>query len=206
MAKRTTKRATKRRRKPTAGASRHDEQQSAVWLGLMVGLAIGLLVAFLIYLKQADKPSSPDPTAAENIPKKIPVPPKPEDLIVPTIDAKYDFYKLLPNQTVDVPTGEYQDKKKNTTVLIPAIKPITSNSKKGFTLQAGSFRKSEDADRRKAQLAMMGLEAHVEKVRLRAGNTHRVIIGPYATAPQAQRIKMQLHHQSIQTVLVKAKK
>jgi len=201
------KRTTKRRRKSTAGASRHDEQQSAVWLGLIVGLAIGLLVAFLIYLKQADKPSDThSPTATEGTSKKAPVAPKPEDLIVPTIDAKYDFYKLLPNQTVDVPTDEYQDKKKNTTALIPTIKPAISDSKKGFTLQAGSFRRPEDADRRKAQLAMMGLEAHVEKVRLRAGNTHRVIIGPYTTATQAQRIKMQLHAQSIQTVLVKAKK
>ncbi|RUM94448.1 MAG: hypothetical protein DSZ28_03130 [Thiothrix sp.] len=199
------RKTTRRRRKPRAGASRHQEQQSAIWLGLSVGLAIGLLIAFLIYLKQVDK-SSPETEAssATQPHQKVEVTPKPEELTVPTIEAKYDFYKLLPNQTVDVPTGEYQGKPKNTIKIKPYSQPAIST--KGFTLQAGSFRRSSDADRRKAQLAMIGFEARVEKVRVQNGNTHRVMIGPFATANKANYAKTQLQKQKIQTMVVRAGK
>jgi len=171
----------------------------------MVGLAIGLLVAFLIYLKQVDKSSPETEVSSVTQPRqKAEVAPKPEELIVPTVEAKYDFYKLLPNQTVDVPTGEYQGKPQNTLKIKPYSQPTISA--KGFTLQAGSFRRSSDADRRKAQLAMIGFEARVEKVRVQDGNTHRVMIGPFATADKANHAKTQLQKQKIQTMVVRAGK
>jgi cell division protein FtsN len=203
MRRKTTRRS---RRKPSrAGASRQEERQSAIWLGLMVGLAIGLLIAFLIYLKQNDSSSKEAEVATTTQPpQKTKEAPKPEELTVPTVEAKYDFYKLLPNQTVDVPTGEYQGKPKNTIKIKPLTQPTIST--KGFTLQAGSFRRPSDADRRKAQLAMIGFEARVEKVRVQDGNTHRVMIGPFATSDKANHAKTQLQKQKIQTMIVRAGK
>lgn len=165
-----------------------------------------MLLAFLVYLRQADEAplaQSPSPpvqvTTRQTEQKQVPA-----ELVIPTVDAKYDFYKLLPNQTVDAPTDDYRDKQKNSPALQPLAIPATAT--KGYTLQAGSFRKHKDADRRKAQLAMLGIEAHVEKARLHDGYTHRVMIGPYATVDKANRVKTQLHSQNIQTMVVRAGK
>ncbi len=196
------RKTTRRKRRSRAGASRQAERQSAIWLGLMVGLAIGLLIAFLIYLKQSDGSSSTAEIAATTS-QKAKQTQKPEELSVPTVEAKYEFYKLLPNQTVDVPTGEYIGNQKSTIEVQPVTPAI---SVPGFTLQAGSFRRLNDADRRKAQLAMMGYEARVEKVPVRDGNTHRVIMGPFTTADKANQVKTQLQKQKIQTVVVRAGK
>jgi len=199
------RKTTRRKRKSRAGASRQDERQSAIWLGLMVGLAIGLLIASLIYLKQSDEsPKTAETASTTQPPQKAKQAQKPEELTVPTVEAKYDFYKLLPNQTIDIPTGEYLGKEKSTIEVQPITKPAIPVE--GFTLQAGSFRRSSDADRRKAQLAMMGFEAKVEKVRVHDGSTHRVIMGPFATADKANQIKTQLQKQKIQTMVVRAGK
>ncbi len=200
-----TRKTTRRRGKSRAGASRQEERQSAIWLGLMVGLAIGLLIAFLTYLKQSDSsPKETEVASTTQPPQKAKEAQKPKELTVPTVEAKYEFYKLLPNQTVDVPTGEYLDKQKSPIKVPPATQPAILA--KGFTLQAGSFRRSSDADRRKAQLAMMGFEAKVDKVRVHDGNTHRVILGPFATADKARHVKTQLQKQKIQTMVVRAGK
>ncbi len=199
------KKTTRRRRKSRTGASRQQEQQSAIWLGLTVGLAMGLLIAFLIYLRQIDAPSQEKAiTATRPLVQKTEKPLEPEELTVPTIEAKYDFYKLLPNQTVDIPTGEYQGKPKKPVATSPLGHTATLG--RGFTLQAGSFRRSSDAEQRKAQLAIMGYEARVERVRVHNGNTHRVIMGPFATTDKANQIKTQLQKRKIQTMIVRVNK
>jgi len=200
-----TKKTTRHKRKSRVGARRQDEQQSAIWLGLMVGLAMGLLVAFLIYLKQSDHSPRQKTSSATLVPQKIEeVTKKPADLAIPTVEAKYEFYKILPNQTVDIPTGEYLAKSKNTAKIKPFTQPAISI--RGISLQAGSFRRPIDADRRKAQLAMMGYEARVEKIPVRDGSTHRVMIGPFATADKANQVKTRLQKQKIQTMVVRVGK
>ena len=49
-----------------------------------------------------------------------------------------------------------------------------------YYLQAGSFRRFEDADRVKAQLALLGVVAGVQRVTINGGETwHRVRVGSY---------------------------
>jgi cell division protein FtsN len=192
---------TRPKRRARAGASRRKERQSAIWLGLGIGLTFGLVVAYLIYLNlvktppQATAPSTPQTTprqASKTPPKKEPA--------IPVNESKYDFYNILPNQTVDAPTDDYRDKQKSRLGMLPLSKPAASGN--AFSLQAGSFRRQQDADHRKAKLALLGIEARVEKVRLNDGYTHRVLIGPYASIEKTNRIKTQLHSQNIPTMLV----
>ena len=45
-------------------------------------------------------------------------------------------------------------------------------------LQAGSFSTHADADRRRAELALHGIESHIQRVKVNDRNYHRVYIGP----------------------------
>ena len=45
-------------------------------------------------------------------------------------------------------------------------------------LQAGSFSTHDDADRRRAELALHGIESHIQRVKVNDRNYHRVYVGP----------------------------
>ena len=47
-----------------------------------------------------------------------------------------------------------------------------------YVLQAGSFSTHNDADRRRAELALHGIESHIQRVKVNDRNYHRVYIGP----------------------------
>ena len=47
-----------------------------------------------------------------------------------------------------------------------------------YILQAGSFSTHTDADRRRAELALHGIESHVQRVKVNEKNYYRVNIGP----------------------------
>ena len=55
-------------------------------------------------------------------------------------------------------------------------------------LQTGSFQSSSDADRRRAELILMGMNTKIHTVTFTNGQTwHRVIVGPFSG-------KKALHH------------
>ena len=47
-----------------------------------------------------------------------------------------------------------------------------------YVLQAGSFSTHNDADRRRAQLGLHGIESHIQRVKVNDRNYFRVYIGP----------------------------
>ena len=49
-----------------------------------------------------------------------------------------------------------------------------------FILQAGSFKQYQEADRLKASLALLGVQAHIQKVEVNNDTWHRVRIGPFS--------------------------
>ena len=69
---------------------------------------------------------------------------------------RFDFYEVLPNQELD---------------LNPEIEPADlqapSRDSAQYLLQVGSFRKEADADRRRGELALLGLNASIERGRER---------------------------------------
>ena len=51
-----------------------------------------------------------------------------------------------------------------------------------YLLQSGSFRKAEDAERQRAEIAFQGLRAAVQKVDMEEGNVwYRVNVGPFTS-------------------------
>jgi cell division protein FtsN len=70
-------------------------------------------------------------------------------------------------------------------------------------LQAGSFRQREDADRRRAELLLLGLEPRVEEATGDNGRWYRVYLGPYDSRAKMARARSLTAGQDIDTLLLK---
>ena len=200
------------KKKPAAkrGASRYQapaKKPVPGWFWLVCGLVIGGFMVFLFSLEpgrdeikrtkieqerasQASKAAAAKPATSE--------PAKP----------KYDFYTLLPESEVILPPQAIEQP-----VAVPEQKPVTPEEAakidaaraeaalngqvpppppvvaKGpvssqFFLQAGSFRRKDDADSLRAQIILLGQSVQVESGTVREETWHRVLVGPFATREQ----------------------
>src|SRR5690606_23720076 len=116
---------------------------------LAVGIVIGLGIAGLAYLAgikaPADKPVVAAPPAVKTTGKPATKAP------APAADSPdYTFYTVLPRNEVRVA----DDSQKTTPAVVAG---------ETYVLQVGSFRQLADADRRRAELILMGLDTTVEK-------------------------------------------
>ena len=72
-------------------------------------------------------------------------------------------------------------------------------------LQMGSFHKYADVDRRKASLALVGIEAEIQRVTVNAGEIfHRVRSGPYGRK-QVNSLRARLKSNNINSLVIKLK-
>lgn len=72
-----------------------------------------------------------------------------------------------------------------------------------YVLQAGSFRAPSDADRRRGELALLGLEAAVEEISTDTGAWHRVYIGPFESRSAMAKARSLTAQSDIDTLLLK---
>lgn len=136
---------------------------------MMFGLGIGLAVAFAIYINDRTpatpaKTAAPTPSNVDANREKIAS--KPEK----APESRFDFYNMLPNFEVIVPEKEPDVRADSTpqAVVEPGV----------YVLQVGSFSEYKDADRRRAELAMHGIESRIQRVTIDDKTYHRVRIGP----------------------------
>ena len=85
-------------------------------------------------------------------------------------DKRFTFYDILPN--VEILTDEMPPE------VRADLEPQAIEEPGVYVLQAGSFSTHKDADRRRAELALQGIESHIQRVKLNDRNYHRVYIGP----------------------------
>ncbi|MEM1187040.1 MAG: SPOR domain-containing protein [Pseudomonadota bacterium] len=173
------------RRARGRGASRQQDSGTPqpFLRGYAAGLLSGLFVAFLLYLATlpaAESPPPEQPSAA----RQTATAPTPE----------YEFYEVLPRQKIDVEVD-------------PAELPTqrSPDSAPRYLLQAGSFRQAEDADRRRAELLLLGLEPRVEETQGQNGRWYRVIIGPFESRSAMARARSLTAQQDIDTLLMQRK-
>ncbi len=139
-----------------------ESKSTSPWVWLTLLLIVGLFAAFILFLDQK---------IVSSIRQQDPV----SDGGGISSEPVIDFYQILPNRTVEVPVP----KAENPTVNAQGRKPGSSTSDHRYLLQAGSFRKPEDADRRKAELALLGLEAKIRRAEVEGVAYHRVELGPF---------------------------
>lgn len=179
-------------------ASAHDQRGSTA-SGLLVGLLIGVLVAagVALYINFGPKPFENKVEQAPRISQEttggqsgpIALPGKPGD--TPVEKPKLDFYTILPGgEAASAPVSN---------------KPAEPVAERIF-LQAGAFQSPADADNLKARLALMGIEANVQRVDLSdKGIFYRVRLGAFATAEAADSMRARLLTEGIEASVVKAK-
>jgi cell division protein FtsN len=171
----TTKKKKKRRstRRPAKSAKSIASTASPV-VSMLFGLAVGLSVAVAVYVNDrqpeqaVENPSAANPVADETNVGAAPTPvdPSPEE----KPEKRFTFYDILPN--VEMVTPEDRPTTEADTAPQAVIEPGV------YVLQAGSFSTNADADRRRAELALHGIESHIQRVKVNDRNYHRVYIGP----------------------------
>jgi len=169
MAARTKRRTTGHRR------SAKKQHSYPGWLWMLFGLAIGLSVAFAIYVKDSE-PAPPQTVAVpssidNNGEVAIPASATTEPEVVADKERRFTFYDLLPAAEFVVPEKAPSAEEENVqaaAIIEPGV----------YVLQAGSFSTNTDADRRRAELALQGIESHIQRVSVNDRDYHRVYVGP----------------------------
>ena len=82
-------------------------------------------------------------------------------------------------------------------------KPPAGAAEESYLLQAGSFRQREDAERRRAELLLLGLQPKVEESDSDTGHWFRVYLGPYNSHTEMTRAKSLMAAQDIDSLLLK---
>lgn len=169
------------------------------WVWMLAGLAVGLFVAFLVYLdKNAGSQIAAERPAASAPPGDRRPAPKPRKEGRP----RFEFYTILPEVEVRVSDADIQPRREP-----PASATAEKVSGKGvYILQVGSFRSPEQADRLKASLALIGLEAGVQKVALDGNETwHRVRLGPFKDTDDVNAARTRLRENGHDAVVLRIK-
>ena len=166
------------------------------------GAILGAFVVGLVWLKTgADLSHAPVPGMSQ--PKPSAAAPR-NDAPKPT----FEFYTILPEMEVVIPDEELVTPEPPETTGSARIEapeaPLPSGT--AYILQMGSFRKFEDADRMKAKLALIGIEAEIQKVSINNRDTfHRVRSGPYQSQSQLNAVRQLAKENSIATLVIKLK-
>lgn len=186
MAKRKRKRKTPTRRK--------KREPLPGWMWMFFGLGIGLAIAYAVY--QRPVTSEPVSRAASIVDDERDEPRvKPVREAPPEREPAYDFYEELPRFEVTVPEEDLDVRPERATEAV--VKPGI------YEIQAGSFNKLEDADRRRAELALLGFESRVQRVSIDEKTYHRVRIGPIESTKQLNTIRARLFSNDIDSTAIR---
>lgn len=219
-------------KKPKSGS--RGSTLVGIFVGLILGALVAAGIALYFTTSspfQKPKPEEkpvvappPKPQASE----PIALPGKAGDK--PVEKPRFDFYNVLPKGSDALPAPS---KPEETTEIVKPAKPEKGEREdrsadlprdaaerakaeaalldkplvpEKFYLQAGAFEDPSEADNLKARLALMGVEASVQKVELpEKGTLHRVRTGPYLGQDEMNKALQQLSSAGIKAAIIKIK-
>jgi cell division protein FtsN len=101
----------------------------------------------------------------------------------PARSRQYDFFTVLPEIEVVVPQREIEERARD---------QVEETPHGPYLIQVGSFRSQGDADGLRAQLTLLGLEADIQTVTVNESTWHRVRVGPFDSAREADAARRRL--------------
>lgn len=169
------------------------------WVWLFTGAVLGAFVMFLVYLK--DLPPTESTTDENKAMARLLEPESETDSETTTPKPRFDFYKLLKESEVIVPATEPERQQ------LPSGQAQTPADTQEYILQVGSFRNSADADRLRAQLILLNLDARTEQVTLQNEQVwHRVLVGPFTNQSHLASARSTLVSNDYSALVLKRKK
>ena len=183
------KSTAKPRRKPITG-QKPPAKSGNQWVTFAAGTAFGIFLSFLTWLSTVDPKDGATPVRAP-VAQSPKTDSKPSDTAPPTAEPRFEFYDRLSEQDIEFPKETAQFGENH----------ISSFS--DYLLQAGSFRRTEDADRRRAQLILLGMDAVISETQSDNGRWYRVQAGPFETRSKLERARAILADQNIDTLLLR---
>ena len=182
---------------------RRRRQATPGWVWLLTGLVLGILLAGGAYLWLQDDPQAPAVDGADGTAdtkardvrdvrreQRKPIPPPPP--------SRWTFFETLPRMEVVIPEQDIQG---------PAREGVRQVQRPGtYMLQAGSFRRREQAEQLRARLGLLGLHSSIQTVSGDGNRTwHRVRVGPYEDLDALNRARGLLKRHGIDAILIAVK-
>jgi cell division protein FtsN len=157
------------------------------WTGLFIGLVAGLAVGLALYFFDPRTPAPGPAPEAE--------PASTQESAGGDSAEQFDYYEMLKNYEVVVPERE---------AAVARDAPAPAAERAGaYVLQVGSYRKFEEADRVRAQLALQGIESKVQRVSVDNDTWHRVRVGPITDPRELNRIKERLREADMDSLVIR---
>ncbi|MEM6640368.1 MAG: SPOR domain-containing protein [Pseudomonadota bacterium] len=200
----------KRRKKKTRPRRRTDERASPVQF-LLAGFSLGVIAAAVMYYLLTPTPAPQTAASARSMPP--PEEPPPEPATEQTAPAskrdatpkarevndddvrRYPFWDWLVNYEVILP-------EKNEQLTEPSPQP-TVTTPGTYLLQVGAYRREDDAERRKATVALLGIQSKIQRVALDDATFYRVRIGPEADLERVEGLLSRLGDNNIEVLLIR---
>jgi cell division protein FtsN len=181
--------AKRKKRRSSRSARSKKQQDFPGWLWMIFGLAIGLSVALAVYMRDNQPKievaaNKPGPAPAEAVVDNNGEAGSSGDQQAPAAESRFTFYELLPNFVVEIPDQEPEK--------AADIAPQAVTEPGVYVLQAGSFSTEKDADRRRAELGLHGMESNIQRVKINDKNYYRVYVGPTDDLDQLNMLRSRL--------------
>ena len=167
---------------------------------MLFGLAIGLSVAFAVYVKDRE----PVAVAQQQPPQPASMTDALDDsdehqATVATEQAptkkRFDFYDMLPAFEMIIADKEPD--------VDADVEPQAIERPGLYMLQAGSFSTHNDADRRRAELALHGIESRIQRAVVNDRNYHRVYVGPIENLDELNMLRSRLRAAKIDVLRIR---
>ena len=187
-------------------ATRKQKKSLPGYVWLLSGLAIGLFIAFIVYLDKQPENTNDFGTAVqqelEKLKKQASKSSTEKTRPAAKKDQKFNFYTILPELEVLIPESETRPPESTSE---KTDKTKTNTAKKQYVLQVGSFQNLADAEKLKANLAFLGIEASIQHVTVNNQAWHRVRTGPYQEKQQLYRSQKLLKQNDIPAISMELK-
>lgn len=197
--------------KPAISRKSGSQLLAGILVGMVIG--VGLAAGLAWYIMKSPSPfMQKEPVAAH----------PPVAAAKPTVSAatatssaaasgvgdpkpRFEFYKVLTDkQDAGAPTDKSKPAKPQSTQPQAAeSKPAAANEPQ--FLQAGSFSNADDAEKLKARLALLGIEASTHTATIPdKGVWHRVRLGPYKNTDEMNRARALLKQNGVDATPMRA--
>ena len=148
--------------------------------GTATGVVISLLV-YLLSLPEDKKTIISEPSETKKLSGQISTNQK---------TTQFEFYEILP---------EKENKYRKSDLSTARTKNIDED--KIYFLQAGAFKKREDAENRRVKLVLLDLEPEISLTQEKNDSLYKLTVGPLGSLTEAKKVQKLIESDGIKTLL-----